>query len=47
MELKEFVSVCIDKAEKAVDADADKSEAIRLLQLAVATINKTIKDLEK
>lgn len=44
MELKEFVDVCITRAEAAADHD-DKDEAIRLLQLAIGTIQKTIDGL--
>ena len=45
MELKEFVAICISKAEQA-DERSNKIEAIRLLSLAKEEIDKMIKKLE-
>lgn len=46
MNLKDFVGICIDKAEKADDVQ-DYDESIRLLELAKSTIQKTIDDVLK
>lgn len=46
MNLKEFVDICIDKAEQADDR-GDKNEAIRLIQLAIKTMQDIANKLEK
>lgn len=44
MELKEFVNICIDKAETAYD-HGDLEESIRLLTLATETMKKQVDGL--
>lgn len=47
MELVDFAITCINRAESAINLQANKAEAVRLLRLLADAINKQADEIEK